>query len=146
MNAFTIHNLPYGVISTQDNPTRRCAVAFESSAIDLDMLFRDGFFTSIPDLSVNVFATVSIKDALKGLYQSHANQGSWNAFAILSRNSRALVRDRIRHGILSNAVETAMVPLAKVQCHLPMRTQNFSDFFCSLEHTRNVRLTFMFCF
>lgn len=59
MALFTIDNLPYGIISTDGNPTKRCAVAFEHSAVDLDLLYRHGFFASIPNLSDNVFANVS---------------------------------------------------------------------------------------
>lgn len=60
MASFTIDNLPYGVISTDNNPTRRCAVAFQQFAIDLDLLYRHDFFASILDLNVNVFANVSL--------------------------------------------------------------------------------------
>lgn len=58
MDAFTIDNLPYGVISTDDNSRKRCAVAFQDSALDLDLLYRNDFFSSIPDLKDNIFANV----------------------------------------------------------------------------------------
>lgn len=64
MTPFTIDNLPYGVISTDENPGKRCAVAFEDCAIDLDLLYRSAFFTSISELSSNVFANVSTRNAL----------------------------------------------------------------------------------
>jgi hypothetical protein len=60
MTPFTIDNLPYGVISMDDNSSKRCAVAFQQFAIDLDLLYRHDFFASIPDLNVNVFANVSL--------------------------------------------------------------------------------------
>jgi fumarylacetoacetase len=60
MTPFTIDNLPYGIISTDDNRSKRCAVAFQEFAIDLDLLYRHGFFASIPDLNFNVFANVSL--------------------------------------------------------------------------------------
>lgn len=60
MTPFTIENLPYGVISTGDNSSKRCAVAFKQFVIDLDLLYRHDFFASIPDLNVNVFANVSL--------------------------------------------------------------------------------------
>lgn len=59
MTAFIIDNLPYGVISTNGNSRKRCAVAFQQFAIDLDLLYRQDFFASIPNLNVNVFANVS---------------------------------------------------------------------------------------
>ena len=49
---FTIDNLPYGVISTEDNATPRCAVAFGGSAIDVGLFSRG-------DLDDSIFANVS---------------------------------------------------------------------------------------
>lgn len=60
MTPFTIDNLPYGVISTAEDPRRRCAVAFGDSAIDVEQLSRDGFFAPVSDLPSNVFAGVSV--------------------------------------------------------------------------------------
>lgn len=57
-NPFTIDNLPYGVISTQKNPARRCATAYGGHAVDLSVLYRADVFKDIPELIVNVFATV----------------------------------------------------------------------------------------
>lgn len=59
VSPYTIDNLPYGVISTSDKPKKRCAVAFEESAIDIDQLYNEGFFSSIAELKDNVFAHVS---------------------------------------------------------------------------------------
>ncbi|PWY82646.1 hypothetical protein BO83DRAFT_395721 [Aspergillus eucalypticola CBS 122712] len=120
MDAFTIDNLPYGVISTEGNPRKRCAVAYQQFAIDLDLLYRHDFFLPIPNLNVNVFAN-----------------DSWNAFAALPVDLRASVRARIRSGILNDAVNEALILLSSVQNHLPMHTRNFSDFYCSLEHAKN---------
>jgi hypothetical protein len=56
---FTIHNIPYGIISTPSNPKPRCATAFERDAIDLSLLEEDGFFSSIPGFKGNnVFCQV----------------------------------------------------------------------------------------
>ncbi|QKX61163.1 uncharacterized protein TRUGW13939_08310, partial [Talaromyces rugulosus] len=120
MTPFTIDNLPYGVISTEDNPTKRCAVAFEHSAIDLDLLHRHDFFASISALHASIFAN-----------------DNWNAFAVLPLDVRASFRARIKSGIQDNSVNEALIPLSKVQYHLPMATRNFSDFYCSYEHAKN---------
>lgn len=55
---FTIHNLPYGVISTVDNATRRCATAFNDHAVDLSALHGEGVFSGIPGLEKDLFAAV----------------------------------------------------------------------------------------
>ncbi|KAK5220718.1 hypothetical protein LTR72_007340 [Exophiala xenobiotica] len=120
---YTLENLPYGVISTNDNPKKRCAIAYEHSAIDIDQLFHQGFFSSITDLKEdNVF--------------SH---GNWNTFAALPKDVRKAFRNRVRSAVLDGTVNkaNALIPLSNVQCHLPMHIHNFSDFYCSLEHTKN---------
>jgi fumarylacetoacetase len=50
---FTICNLPYGVISTTSNPKLRCAIAFETHAIELYALEEDGFFQGIHGFESN---------------------------------------------------------------------------------------------
>ncbi|OAA68004.1 fumarylacetoacetate hydrolase [Niveomyces insectorum RCEF 264] len=120
MTPFSIDNLPYGVISTAKDTRKRCAVAFEDSAIDLERLSRGGFFAPIANLPSNVFSG-----------------DTWNAFAVLPADLRASVRAHLRQGIQSHAVDHAKIPLSQVQNHLPMDTRNFSDFYCSKEHAQN---------
>lgn len=56
---FTIDNLPYGVISTAETPTPRCATVLEDDVIDLSALEKDGYFKSIPGFESEVFSMVS---------------------------------------------------------------------------------------
>ena len=42
---FTLDNIPFGVISTQEDPTHRCATAIGQYSIDLRALSQRGFFT-----------------------------------------------------------------------------------------------------
>lgn len=58
---FTLDNIPYGVITTADNPRPRCATAFGDNAVDLYKLETDGFFASIPGLAEHVFSEVTIE-------------------------------------------------------------------------------------
>lgn len=55
---FTIKNLPYGVISSEDNPTKRCATVLEEHAIDLSVLYTEGVFSAVHGLEENVFDRV----------------------------------------------------------------------------------------
>lgn len=57
-NPFTIHCLPYGVISTPGNSVRRCATAYGDWAVDLSALYEQRLFSGIPGLEQNVFASV----------------------------------------------------------------------------------------
>jgi fumarylacetoacetase len=42
---FTLHNIPFGVISTKDNDKPRCATALGDFAIDLAMYREDRSYT-----------------------------------------------------------------------------------------------------
>ncbi|CAK7225474.1 hypothetical protein SBRCBS47491_005902 [Sporothrix bragantina] len=53
---FTINNLPYGVISTKTDTSKRCATVLNNHAIDLSVLHSQGVFSDIPGLVDNVFA------------------------------------------------------------------------------------------
>jgi hypothetical protein len=73
-NPFTIHNLPYGIVSTRDNPVRRCAIAYNDWAIDLNVLQRSGLFVDVKQLPQNIFNSVSMpmtKDHAD-LFKAHA--------------------------------------------------------------------------
>ncbi|KAL3487263.1 hypothetical protein BJX62DRAFT_246153 [Aspergillus germanicus] len=120
---FPIDNLPYGIISTPENPVPRCATALETDAIELSALEKDGYFASIPGFpsSGDVFS-----------------QPTLNAFAALPIHTRAAVRAILTTELVKPDVrEKYGVPLEKVKNHFPMETRNFSDFYCSLEHTQN---------
>ena len=55
---FTIDNIPFGVISTAENPEPRCASAYEGNAIDLSVLEKDGFFVAVAGFKEAIFASV----------------------------------------------------------------------------------------
>ena len=55
---FTIDNIPFGVISTSENPAPRCASAYEGKAIDLSVLEKDGFFLAVAGFEGAIFASV----------------------------------------------------------------------------------------
>lgn len=57
---FTIENIPYGIISTNDDAKPRAATAFEEFAIDLDVLQNQGLFKEISGLPLGTFAVVSL--------------------------------------------------------------------------------------
>ncbi|KAL4981650.1 hypothetical protein BDW68DRAFT_172048 [Aspergillus falconensis] len=118
---FPIDNLPYGVISTAENPTPRCATALDNDAIDLSALERDGYFKTVPGFETAVFS-----------------QPTLNTFAALPKSTHRQVRALLTDHLADpNTRSKYAAPLAKVTNHYPMETKNFSDFYCSLEHTQN---------
>ncbi|KAI1332733.1 fumarylacetoacetate hydrolase [Xylariaceae sp. FL0255] len=124
---FTLKNLPYGIITSRDNGKKRCATVLEDHAIDLSVLHKEGLFTKIPGLEEDLFANEYL-----------------NAFSSLPKEARGKVREvLLRHlSTPGSSSSPAFVPLAEVQNHFPMDTRNFSDFYCSLEHTRNCTAVF----
>lgn len=55
---FTLHNIPFGVISTNDNDKPRCATAFGDFAIDLAMYWKDQSFTDSDQDQHHIFNQV----------------------------------------------------------------------------------------
>ncbi|KAB8205720.1 hypothetical protein BDV34DRAFT_195091 [Aspergillus parasiticus] len=118
---FTLHNIPFGVISTTSDPKPRCATALGHHAIDLSLLWKDK-----DDLEPN-----------QSLYDIFS-QPSLNAFAALSSKTRSQVREILIHDLSTGRVpEKCFIPLDQAHMHLPMKIWGYSDFFCSLEHAQN---------
>jgi fumarylacetoacetase len=75
-------------------------------------------------------------------------QTSLNAFAALEAKTRTAVREQIIAAVVNDGnekekkkkkiPETSLYRLADVQMHLPVEIPEYTDFFCSLEHCRNV--------
>ncbi|KAL4908825.1 hypothetical protein BDW74DRAFT_187333 [Aspergillus multicolor] len=120
-NPFPIENLPYGVISTADSLTPRCATALDDDAIDLSGLEKDGYFKEVPGFENAVFS-----------------QPNLNTFAALPKSTHSQVRALLTEHLANPSTRAKYaIPLEKVKNHYPMDTKNFSDFYCSLEHTQN---------
>lgn len=57
---YTIHNLPYGVISTAEDPRPRCAVAIDQYAIDLALYASHGRLSHAHGSLQDIFAEVCL--------------------------------------------------------------------------------------
>jgi len=116
---FTLNNIPFGVISTTDNPGTRCATAIGDYAVDLCLLSEQGFFKE--------------KWTAEALAQSNLS-----AFAGLPRLDRTDARRAIINGLKSGSIlKSCLIPLKEVTMHLPLPIRGFTDFFTSLEHCQN---------
>ena len=71
---------------------------------------------------------------------SPTRQEYLNTFAAMESSVRLQVRKVLTEYLskVDPKDTAAFIPLSEVQNHFPMDTRNFSDFYCSLEHTRNV--------
>ncbi|KAJ5281519.1 hypothetical protein N7478_006891 [Penicillium angulare] len=128
---FSLDNIPFGVISTADNPAPRCATALDHEAIDLCALESDGFFDSIQGFGkASIFSKPYLND-----------------FASLHIEIRREARQHLRDGLLQlredkSKANRYFIPLDLIRNHYPMQTANFSDFYCSLEHAQNCSAIF----
>lgn len=125
---FPIQNLPFGIFRTR-YLSAVAGVAIGGNVLDLVYLHENGFFDGL-NLPPGIF-----------------NQPHLNGFFALGKQKVREVRQRIsellRHdneALKSNAVarEIALVPMTEVQMLLPVQIANYTDFYSSEEHARNV--------
>lgn len=132
VQAFPASHLPYGLVSTTANSTPRLAIAYKTHAIIVSVLEDQGVF----------------KPLSSSLAPGFSHAANWNAFAAQPSSIRQQFRKLLQKWIagqgtdLSSAdAKAATILLTDVKLHYPMDTRNFSDFYCSYEHTKNVSLS-----
>jgi fumarylacetoacetase len=129
---FPIQNLPFGIFKTK-YLSAVAGVAIGNYVLDLVYLHENGFFNDI-ELPQGVF-----------------NQKFLNDFIALGRVKTSAVRERISEllryddeRLKSNiaAREIALIPTSEVQMLMPVRIPNYTDFYSSEEHARNIGAMF----
>ena len=125
---FPIQNLPFGIFKTRYlSPV--AGVAIGDYVVDLVYLHENGYLDGM------------------GLAPGIFNQKYLNDFFALGRKNIRKVRERVsellRHDndeLKSHVTgkEIALVPMNEVQMLLPVRIQNYTDFYSSEEHATNV--------
>lgn len=121
---FPIQNLPYGIFSTQANPSPRVGTRLGDVVVDLSMLDDEGHF----DKKYGFFA-----DATLNRFMS-AGRDVWRE--IRQRLTRLLGQEQA-----SLKIE-ALIPIQDVQMHLPVSIGDYTDFYASREHATNVGIMF----
>ena len=118
---FSIHNIPFGIFSTQDRSSR-AGVAVGEHILDL---------AAVAELDVFDFNTaVFEKETL-------------NDFISLGKEITKKVRRNIQiwlqdgNSILANKPEL-FVPQTEAQMHMPVYINDYTDFYSSIEHATNV--------
>jgi len=123
---FPIQNLPFGIFSTDHNPLPRAGVAIGDMVLDLSVLESQGYLTlDRPDVfsepTLNTFLACG-RDEWRRIRQDISR---------LLRHDNPTLRD-------NDALRAeALVPTAQMRMHLPVVVGGFSDYLCSLAHTRN---------
>ncbi len=125
---FSIHNIPFGIFRTQEASVQ-AGVAIGEYVLDLNQLHAAGYFNTL-DLPPAIF-----------------NQSSLNAFLALGRDAITSVRKRVIE-LLSrdndelqrdkDLVNRARIRQSEVLMLRPVDVRNYSDFYSSEEHARNV--------
>ena len=126
---FPLNNLPYGVFSTSDG-VRRCGVALGDQIVDAAGLEEQGILR--PDPSARVMQTARWNDFMA------LGPKVWNAYraglmALLTETVEPDVQDRIR---------SHCVAMADATIHMPFEVAEFTDFYSSKHHARNVGTMF----
>lgn len=132
---FSLKNLPFGIISSPADTSLRVATAIGAHVLDLNLFSRGGGFADLPELQghTSVFA-----------------QPSLNSFAALGRAAHRAVRRRLQEVLRAETPlapllrdnpalrERALLPLAAVRLHLPMRIGDYTDFYAGICHASTV--------
>lgn len=119
---FPLQNLPCGVFSLLGGAPR-CGVAIGDFALDVAALERQGL--------------------LRLADQPVLDTGRWNEVMSLGPEAWSTLRNRLTSLLIEGAAERDhvaphLVPLSGVGLHLPFQVAEYTDFYASIHHARNV--------
>ncbi|KAK3332211.1 hypothetical protein B0T19DRAFT_482545 [Cercophora scortea] len=129
---FSLANIPFGIVSTPNDPSPHVAVAIGTSILDLKAL---SAHVDLAEIFPSVKGNVDI-----------FSQPTLNAFAQLGRAVHREVRQGIQallstdtpHGALlrdnDELKEKALLPQRSVKMHLPMAIGDYTDFYAGYHH------------
>lgn len=133
-SAFGLSNLPYGVFSTAEDPSRRVGVRVGEHVLDLAYLETHGLI------------------AAPGAGRAPVFHGPLNSFMGLGKEAWDAVRGRLQDLLRVDGPSdlresethrsSAFVPLAEVTMHLPADIGDYTDFYSSRQHATNVGTMF----
>lgn len=122
---FSLHNLPFGIFSSESEPPR-VGVAIGEWIIDMAAASRLG--------------VLHPSEIMESLYQ----QSTLNEFMALGRPAAREVRNVLReqltltNSLLHQSAECTLIRQADATMHLPVAIGDYTDFYSSLEHATNV--------
>ncbi len=121
---FPIQNLPYGIFSTQANPSPRVGTRLGDVVVDLSLLDSEDRF----DKRYGFFADASLNRFMA------SGREVWRE--IRQRLIRLLGQEQ------ASLKQEALIPIQEVQMHLPVSIGDYTDFYASREHATNVGIMF----
>uniref|UniRef100_A0A8C8YTZ7 Fumarylacetoacetase n=1 Tax=Prolemur simus TaxID=1328070 RepID=A0A8C8YTZ7_PROSS len=130
---FPIHNLPYGVFCTADNPRPRIGVAIGDQILDLSVI-KHLFTGPVLCEHQDVFDQPAL-NSFMGLGQAAWKEARASLQDLLSAG-RARLRDD------AELRKRAFTPQVSATMHLPATIGDYTDFYSSRQHATNVGLMF----
>lgn len=136
---FSLHNIPFGIVSTPDTPEPHAAVAIGDFALDLQVFAQE-----------NGFSALSIIQP----HQHVFSDSTLNGFAYLGRPVHRVVREYLQSVLLEGGPfpdilqkneqlqKAALIPRKDCRMHLPMQITDYTDFYAGLNHAYNVGVLF----
>lgn len=125
---FTIQNLPFGIFSTQKK-SARVGVAIGNKIVDVLELANNGFI----DFDTTLFDTDKLNDFM-ALGRPVAGKLRNRLQELLNENNDEL-RDSTHRGSI-------MVNISEAVMHMPVQVGDYTDFYSSEDHARNVGTMF----
>jgi len=125
---FSIYNFPFGVFKTTTSGPR-IGSALGNYVIDLAVLHGFGYFDSL-DIPPSVFVNKFLND-----------------FIALGKPTTRAIRERLIELFNSENTElqnneahkaNVLIPMAEVEMLMPVKVENYTDFYSSIEHATNV--------
>jgi fumarylacetoacetase len=125
---FPIQNLPFGIFKTK-YLSAVAGIAIGNYVLDLVYLHENGFLNEL-DLPNGIFNQKYLNDFI--------SLGRIKTSAVRERISELLRTDDERLKLNIAAREIALIPMNEVQMLMPVRVTNYTDFYSSEEHARNL--------
>ncbi len=120
---FSIHNLPFGIFST-DELSKRVGVAIGNYVLNLNAAYSLRIFRSL-DLDSDTLVNGSLNDFIA--------QGKR-----VTNGVRAILREHLCDSSSPLFKSFPFIPMEEVTMHLPVKVGDYTDFYSSVEHATNV--------
>lgn len=128
---FPIQNLPFGIISS-DKKSKRVASRIGNSVIDLAALSDLGYFGELD--TVHLFDQENLN--------SFIEKGKAFTRAIRNRLSDLFSEGNNELRKKENDLHEVIIPIDRIETHLPVQIGDYTDFYSSIEHATNVGTMF----
>jgi fumarylacetoacetase len=136
---FSLANIPFGIISTANEPGPRPAIAIGDYALDLSAFSGAGGFSKLSTIQPHlaVFSQTTLNDFASLGQPVHRDVRKYIQSIL---EDKTLYPDILKTN--KHLQHTALIPLSAVQTHLPFRIGDYTDFYAGLNHAFNVGVLF----